>query len=143
VLASTAWQLTLGGVLTLAVALAAGEGSDAHPDRISTDSVLALVYLIAIGTLVAYTAYTWLLRNAPVSKVSTYAYVNPVISISLGALLLDEEVTPTMLIGAAIILVAVAIVVRRESVRQPARLVSTAGQSPSPPSRPRPRPPAA
>ncbi len=115
VLASTAWQLMLGGAASLVVGLAVGEGGDVHADRFSTDSLLALAYLIFVGSLIAYTAYTWLLRNAPVSKVATYAYVNPVIAIVLGSLILDEEVTPTMVIAATVIVASVAIVVRRES----------------------------
>ena len=71
-------RCSLGGLATLVVALVAGEGGDVHPSQFSTDSILALVYLVLVGSLVAYTAYTWLLRNAPISKVATYAYVNPV-----------------------------------------------------------------
>jgi drug/metabolite transporter (DMT)-like permease len=81
--------------------------------------VLALGYLIVFGSWVAYTAYAWLLQNAPISKVSTYAYVNPVVAIVLGFLILDEVVTPITVIGAAIIIVAVALVVRIENARRP------------------------
>jgi drug/metabolite transporter (DMT)-like permease len=115
VFAATAWQMLFGGLGTLVIAFAAGEGADAHPAQFSTDSILALAYLVAIGSLVAYTAYTWLLRNAPISKVATYAYVNPVIAIVLGAVILDEEITLPMVVGAIAIVASVAIVVRRES----------------------------
>ena len=56
----------------------------------STASILAWVYLVTIGSVVGYTAYTWLLHNAPLATVSTYAYVNPVVAIILGVLFLDE-----------------------------------------------------
>jgi drug/metabolite transporter (DMT)-like permease len=64
---------------------------------------------------VAFTAYAWLLQNAPISRVATYAYVNPVVAIVLGWLILDEVITPITLVGAAIIVVSVALVVRIES----------------------------
>jgi drug/metabolite transporter (DMT)-like permease len=114
-LLSTSVQMT-GGALTMLVAgLALGEAGDVHPDRFSTDSLLAFAYLIFIGSLVAYTAYVWLLQNAPISKVATYAYVNPVIAIFLGWSILSENITVTMLAGAAVIVCSVAATVRRES----------------------------
>ena len=67
----------------------------------------------------AYRAYAWLLQNAPISKVATYAYVNPVVAIVLGWLILDEVITPITLVGAAIIVVSVALVVRIENARRP------------------------
>ncbi len=85
------------------------------PENFSTDSLLALAYLIVFGSVIAYTAYTWLLQHAPVSRVATYAFVNPVVAIILGSLLLNEEINVTMVIGAAMIVVAVAVVVRTES----------------------------
>jgi drug/metabolite transporter (DMT)-like permease len=90
-------------------------------EQFSFESLMSLLYLIIFGSVLAYTAYTWLLQHASVSKVATYAFVNPVVAIILGALLLNEEVNATMIIGAAMIVVAVAIVVRTESrSRQPA-----------------------
>jgi drug/metabolite transporter (DMT)-like permease len=64
---------------------------------------------------VAFTAYVWLLKNAPVSKVTTYAYVNPVVAIFLGWALLSEKITGTIVIGATLIIASVALVVSRES----------------------------
>ena len=118
-LVSTGWQMLLGGLVIVAVGLALGEASDVDPQAFSTRSVLALGYLIVFGSWVAFTAYAWLLQNAPISKVSTYAYVNPVVAIVLGFLILDEVVTPITVIGAAIIIVAVALVVRIETARRP------------------------
>jgi drug/metabolite transporter (DMT)-like permease len=114
-LLSTAVQMTAGGITLLVAGLATGETSDVHPSRFSTDSVLAFAYLIFIGSLVAYTAYVWLLQNAPISKVATYAYVNPVIAIFLGWSILSEKVTTTTLVGAVVIVCSVAATVRRES----------------------------
>ena len=117
-LSSVGWQMLLGGIAIVVVGLAIGEGGDVDVDAFSTRSLLALAYLIVFGSWVAYTAYAWLLQNAPISKVSTYAYVNPVVAIFLGWLVLDEVVTATTLIGATIIVVSVALVVRTESARR-------------------------
>ena len=76
-----------------------------------------MAYLVVFGSLVAFSAYTWLLAHAPVSLVATYAYVNPVVAVLLGAVVLGEAVTPPMLIGAAIILAAVAFIVSRSATR--------------------------
>jgi drug/metabolite transporter (DMT)-like permease len=114
-LLSTAVQMAGGGLTLLVAGLALGEAPDVHPSRFSGDSIIAFAYLILIGSLVAYTAYVWLLQNAPISKVATYAYVNPVIAIFLGWSILSENVTATTLAGAAVIVCSVAATVRRES----------------------------
>ena len=117
-LVSVAWQSLLGGIACMAAAGISGELGDIHPGEWSVDSVLGLAYLITFGSLLAYTAYAWLLQNAPVSKVSTYAYVNPVIAVFLGWLFLSEPVTPLTLLGAGIIVASVALVLRVESARK-------------------------
>ena len=66
-----------------------------------------------IGSLVAYTSYTWLLRNAPIQLVSTYAYVNPVVAVILGAVILNEAISGGTLIGTAVIVASVAVIVRQ------------------------------
>jgi len=114
-LVSTGWQMALGGVVITAAGVLRGELGDVHADRFSGDSMLAFAYLVVVGSLIAYTAYAWLLRNVPVSKVGTYAYVNPAIAILLGWLILDETITGLALTGAAIIIASVALVVRAES----------------------------
>jgi drug/metabolite transporter (DMT)-like permease len=114
-LLSTAIQMFGGGLTLLVAGLVLGEAPDVHPENFSTDSLLAFAYLIFIGSLVAYTAYVWLLQNAPISKVATYAYVNPVIAIFLGWAILSENITATMLIGALVIVCSVAATVRRET----------------------------
>jgi drug/metabolite transporter (DMT)-like permease len=117
-LVSTGWQMLLGGLVITLAGLAAGEVGEVELEAFSLRSVLALAYLIVFGSWVAFTAYAWLLQNAPLSKVSTYAYVNPVVAIVLGWLVLDELVTGVTVVGAAIIVVSVAMVVRVESRRR-------------------------
>ncbi len=116
-LASTAVQMLVGGALLVAIGLLTGELARADPSRFSTASLGAIAYLVVFGSIVAFSAYTWLLQHAPVSTVATYAYVNPVVAVVLGALVLNELVTPTMLVGAAVILGAVAFTVSRSAPR--------------------------
>ena len=120
-LVSTAWQMLIAGSTMLAAGLVVGEASDLDPAGFSTDSLLALAYLITFGSMLAYSAYTWLLANAPISTVTTYAYVNPVIALVLGAAILSEEITATVLLGTTAIVAAVATVVREEAEATPAR----------------------
>lgn len=117
---STAAQMLAGGVLLTVVGVAAGELPDVRPADFAPESVLALAYLIVFGSIVAFSAYTWLLQHASMSKVSTYAYVNPVVAIFLGWMILAEPVTAAMLAGGALIIAAVALVIRTES--RPARV---------------------
>jgi drug/metabolite transporter (DMT)-like permease len=111
---TTAIQMFCGGLVLAIAAFASGETADFRIGAVSLDSFLALAYLVVIGSLVAYTAYVWLLQNAPISRVATYAYVNPTIAIFLGWLILDEHVGLTTLLGAAIVIGSVAITVRKE-----------------------------
>jgi drug/metabolite transporter (DMT)-like permease len=114
-LRSTALEMLCGGGAMVAVSLIAGEGSEVHASAISADSALAFAYLVIAGSLGAFTAYVWLLRHAPLSQVATYAYVNPVVAIALGALILGEQVTALVVAGAAVIVASVAVTVRREA----------------------------
>jgi drug/metabolite transporter (DMT)-like permease len=114
-LVATAYQM-LGGSIALGVAaLATGELTQFSPSLVSSDSAWALAYLIVVGSLVAYTTYVWLLRVAPLSKIATYAYVNPVVAFILGALLLGEPVSPRVVVAAAVIVAAVALIVTARS----------------------------
>ncbi|MEE3919010.1 EamA family transporter [Micromonospora sp. BRA006-A] len=90
----------------------------------------ALAYLMAAGSLVAFTAYVWLLAHAPISLVSTYAYVNPVVAVALGALFIAEPITSQVLMGGAVIVVGVAVVVSTERPRRspPPAVDGTAGE---------------
>jgi drug/metabolite transporter (DMT)-like permease len=114
-LVTTAWQSLLGGLACLLAAALSGELGALHPSRWSVDSVLGLAYLVTFGSILAFTAYAWLLQNAPIAKVATYAYVNPVIAVFLGWLFVSEPVSATTLAGAGIIVASVALVVRAES----------------------------
>jgi drug/metabolite transporter (DMT)-like permease len=108
-------QMLAGGAVTFGEALIAGEPARFQPESITTASLLALVYLIFIGSMLAYTSYAWLLRNAPLSLVGTYAYVNPVVAVALGTLFLGETLSARTIVAAAIILAAVAIIVTARS----------------------------
>jgi uncharacterized membrane protein len=83
--------------------------------QISGRSWAAWIYLVVAGSLLAFTAYAWLLQNAPLSTVATYAYVNPAVAVVLGAVVLDERLTPGIAIGALTIVASVAIVVSAEA----------------------------
>jgi drug/metabolite transporter (DMT)-like permease len=107
--AATTLTMLAGGVLMLPFGL--GEVGSVS---ISTGSALAWLYLVTIGSVVGYTAYTWLLARAPLGLVSTYAYVNPVVAILLGVAFRNESVSLRMLVGAAIVVGSVALVVGRE-----------------------------
>ena len=74
-------------------------------------SIAAVAYLVAVGSLIGFTAYAWLLRVAPLPLIATYAYVNPIVAVALGALILGEPVTPRTLLAGVIIILAVAIIV--------------------------------
>lgn len=110
-LVSTAMQMIWAGGLFLVAGVSAGELSRVQVSRLSGASALALAYLIIFGSLVAYNAYTWLLRVAPLSVVSTYAYVNPIVAVTLGWLILGEPVTTRTVAAGAIIIGAVVLMV--------------------------------
>jgi drug/metabolite transporter (DMT)-like permease len=114
-LVATGYETLIGGLVLTVIGLVTTSASELDPSGWSTRSVFGLVYLILVGSVVGYTAYAWLLANAPIAQVSTYAYVNPVIAIALGVIVLDETITARIIAGAVLILIAVAIVVRRES----------------------------
>ena len=107
---STAMQMIVGGVVLSLVAAIAGEGGQLHLSAFSTKSILALVYLIVFGALIAFTAYIWLLGVSTAARVSTYAYVNPAVAVLLGWLLANERLDARGALAVVIILSAVALV---------------------------------
>ena len=113
-LVSTTYQQLLGGAGLLVAALVTGEAFALDPSAWSARSLAALAFLVVFGSLVAFSAYTWLLVHVPVSIVATYAYVNPVVAVLLGALVLAEPVTSSILVGAAMVITAVAFIVRQQ-----------------------------
>jgi len=116
---TTMYESVCGGAVVGLLGLAAGERLDLA--EVSLRSWLALAYLLVAGSLVAFTAYAWLLQNAPISLTSTYAYVNPAVAVLLGALIVSEPVTPAIMIGGAIIIVGVGLVVSTERPRSKTR----------------------
>lgn len=108
----TVHEMWTGGAMLLVLGLLRGERPD--PTTYAADTFLAWGYLVVFGSMIAFSAYVWLLGNAPISLVATYAYVNPVVAVILGALILDEPVTHAVLIGGAIIVASVAIVISVE-----------------------------
>ena len=131
-LASTGTQMLVGGGTLLIAGLLLGESSEVHFESFSTPSVAALLYLIAFGSVLAYTAYTWLLQHANVSRVATYAYVNPLVAIMLGTVLLNEKIDVFILLGAAMIVASVVLVIRTEQRRAPTDTATeAAGASPA------------
>jgi drug/metabolite transporter (DMT)-like permease len=110
--AATSYEMLCGGLILLPIGLAT---THPHFSHFSARSIGGFFYLVTFGSVVGYTAFVWLLDNAPLGTVATYAYVNPVVAIALGAIVLNESLTWTIGIGAALVLACVAIVVRRES----------------------------
>ncbi|MCI4063351.1 EamA family transporter [Micromonospora sp. R77] len=116
---ATVYEMVAGAAALAGLALVRGELRDFSPDRVTGRSWAALAYLMVAGSLVAFTAYVWLLHHAPISLVSTYAYVNPGVAVALGALVAAEPVTAQVLLGGAVIVAGVALVVSTERPRRP------------------------
>lgn len=117
-LMGTAMESLAGGAALILVASLTGEWGRLDLSAISGRSLLGLGYLIVFGSLVGFASYTWLLRAAPVTLVATYAYVNPVVAVFLGALLADEAITARVVIAALIILGSVVLITRTPSARR-------------------------
>jgi drug/metabolite transporter (DMT)-like permease len=111
----TALEMLIGGVVLAGLGPLLGEHWSVVAHHASARSLLAIAYLVLFGSILAFTAYVWLLQNAPISQVSTYAYVNPAVAVVLGAVLLSERITLVTAIGGLVILAAVAVVIRAES----------------------------
>ena len=110
---ASAMELLAGGAALLVLSGATGEFSSLHLGQVSARSWLALGYLIVFGSIVAFSAYGIAVRSLPTATVATYAYVNPVIAVLLGALILNERLTPATIAGGVLIVGAVVLVVRR------------------------------
>ena len=116
---ATTWEMLAGGVGLVLAAAASGELQDFHVGDVSGHAWFALAYLVVVGSIVAFSAYVWLLANAPISLTATYAYVNPVVAVALGALLLAEPVSGAVLVGGAVVVAGVGLVVSSERPRRP------------------------
>ena len=127
-LQASGMQQLVGGAVILAVSAVSRQLADLDVTAVTTGSWIALLYLILIGSLLTFSTYLWLLRNARTSLVSTYAYVNPVVAVTLGVVVLDETLSARTVVAAGVILVAVALIVsaggaarsRREQVMETA-----------------------
>ncbi|MCM0674211.1 EamA family transporter [Micromonospora phytophila] len=118
---ATVYEMFAGATMLAVLAVGRGELRGFDPGAVTDRSWLALAYLMVAGSLVAFTAYVWLLHHAPISLVSTYAYVNPAVAVGLGALVAAEPVTAQVLLGGAVIVAGVALVVSTERPRRAAR----------------------
>ena len=112
-----------GGLLLIPIGIALSDGESLSPTSWSTRSLLGLLYLIVFGSIFGYTAYVWLVSNVPLGTVATYAYVNPLVAITLGIVFLHEVVTWQIAAGAAVILTSVAVVIRNEMSRRPGDVI--------------------
>ncbi|WP_083672823.1 EamA family transporter [Micromonospora sp. CB01531] len=115
---ATVYEMVAGAAALTVLATVRGELRDFSPAQVTGRSWAALLYLMVAGSLVAFTAYVWLLHHAPISLVATYAYVNPVVAVGLGALFAAEPVTTQVLLGGAVIVAGVAVVVSTERPRR-------------------------
>ena len=113
----TAYEMLAGGISLTLAGFVKGESISDFLDA-TTWSWLWFIYLIIFGSIAAYTAYLWLVANAPVSLTATYAYVNPIIAVALGAIFLDELITSAYAIGGLVILVGVILVVSVERIKK-------------------------
>jgi len=111
-LVMTGMEMLCGGIGCLVVAAVSGEFADLHRSEVTTDAWLAWGYLVVFGSLFAYTAYVWLLRNAELSLVTTYAFVNPVVAVILGSLILSEPFTVRSAIATIAVVAGVILMIR-------------------------------
>lgn len=123
VFVTTVYEMLVGGALLVVVGQVSGEAFT--PAAYGPRTWTALGYLVVFGSVLAFTSYVWLLANAPISFVATYAYVNPVVAVFLGWLVLDEPVTWPVVVGGGIVVAAVALVIRAERPRRADRAPAT------------------
>lgn len=111
-------EMMLGGAVLLGVSLVAGE---MHPlPHIPPRAAVALLYLIVAGSLLAYTAYVWLLTRMPATRVASHAYVNPIVAVALGYFVAGEAITPRMLFASVLVVGSVVLILKPPSVTEPA-----------------------
>jgi drug/metabolite transporter (DMT)-like permease len=107
---SSGAQMLAGGVFLSVTAAALGEFRNFHPSAVSRGAWLALLYLIVAGSIIAFTAYVWLIHHESPTKVGTYAYVNPVVAVLLGFFLGGEALGPRTILGTLFILISVVVI---------------------------------
>ena len=116
-LVTALYEMVFGGTAMVLIGVLRGEPGRLHLGQIDGSGWFALGYLVVFGSLLAYSAYSYLLANAPISLIGTYAYVNPAVAVLLGWLILDEHITWQILLGGAVIIIGVALVVTAERRR--------------------------
>jgi drug/metabolite transporter (DMT)-like permease len=120
---TTGMEFVTGASVLGVMSLASGELSTFQLADVTPESAIAFVYLTVVGSLIAFTAFAWVLRHAPLPLIATYAFVNPVIAVFLGWLILHEAITPVQLVAGVVIVVGVALIIvsrnRLPVARQP------------------------
>ncbi|HEY7888004.1 MAG TPA: EamA family transporter [Steroidobacteraceae bacterium] len=129
---SAATQMLVGGLMLCIVAAAFGEERGFHPGTVSTAAWIALAYLIVAGSLVGFTAYTWLLHHQSPTKVGTYAYVNPVFAVLLGHFLGGEVLDIRTVLGTALVLLSVIVITIRRKTNATAGSTGTRASAGAP-----------
>ena len=109
-LLSSGMELIFGGTLVLITSFIIGEPSQFHLSQVTLKSFFGLIYLIIFGSVIAFSAYVWLLGNTSATRISTHTYVNPIIAVFLGWLIANEQITIALIIAAAIIIISVYLV---------------------------------
>lgn len=129
VFVTTVYEMLFGGLMLVSLGLVTGERFTAAYDA---RTWFALSYLVVFGSVIAFTAYVWLVANAPISFVATYAYVNPVVAVFLGWLVLSEPLTGAVLAGGGVVVLAVALVIGAERPRRKLETVVASSGEPVP-----------
>lgn len=104
-------QMLTGSAVLLVMSILTSEPARFDPSAVSSTSLAAFAYLVTIGSLVGFTTYGWLLRHAPLPLIATYAYVNPIVAVILGAIVLGEPIEPRIVVAGAVIVAGVALIV--------------------------------
>jgi drug/metabolite transporter (DMT)-like permease len=118
---ASSYEMLGGGAVLLVAAVLAGELGELDSSALQPGPLAAWAYLTVVGSVIGFSTYAWLLGNAPISQVVTHQYVNPLVAVVLGALILGERPGPATLVGAALIVGAVAVTASREGREAPAR----------------------
>jgi len=121
---SSGAQMLTGGVILAVISCVLGEYRNFHAANVSRGAWIALAYLIVAGSIIAFTAYVWLLHHESPTKVGTYAYVNPVVAVVLGYFLGGEELGMRTILGTAFVLVSVVVITTTKAKKDAAELVA-------------------
>ena len=113
-------EMIAGGLVLLVASAVTGELATFDPAAVSTESWIGIAYLLLVGSLVGYTTFAWLVQVAPLPRVATYAYVNPVVAVILGAIVLQEPLSPRTWVASVVIIAAVVLIVTARARVQPA-----------------------